>query len=385
MNRMSSFPRVRSYRSAGLGLIARLMMVLFLVCPSTPHCALLAAVPSPAAKAQSNRWLFILQTSRSMQPRSDGCEKIIASLLQDGAQGQLRAGDTIGLWTFNERISAGQLPLQVWSPEEAATISKRTVEFLRGIKYEKRSSLSQAVRALGPLVTNSQTLTVILLTDGLEKLDGMAFSADVNAFFELWRKQSQASNNPFVTVLRARGGQILDFTVNIPPWPLKLPPLPSPPIFPEPAVQAPRGQLREGTVATSLPPLILSGRKTQAPRVMSTLPQVVTTQTPPTPIAAAPNTNRLRATSPLRSTEMSPTGSFIPPPLQHLNAQENPPLIASEPGGLSSPAFPQGRIWMLSGLLAGMTVVLVILRRRMLRRARSRSSLITRSLGRDGG
>ena len=31
-------------------------------------------------------------------------------------KGQVEAGDTIGLWTFNEELYTGRFPLQTWLP-----------------------------------------------------------------------------------------------------------------------------------------------------------------------------------------------------------------------------------------------------------------------------
>src|SRR5881396_2162018 len=47
----------------------------------------------------SNRYLFIVETSRSMQRRSDGMLAAVQQLLNSGIGGQLKRGDTLGIWT----------------------------------------------------------------------------------------------------------------------------------------------------------------------------------------------------------------------------------------------------------------------------------------------
>jgi hypothetical protein len=55
---------------------------------------------------------------------------------------------------------------------------------------------------------------------------------------------------PFVTVLRAEHGRITNQRVNMPPWPLELPPLPQP-----------QGAKKLAAPPSVVRPLIVTGRK----------------------------------------------------------------------------------------------------------------------------
>ena len=72
---------------------------------------------------QSNRYLLLLETSHSMQRRSDGALQAIHALLSSNFGGQIRNGDTLGVWTYNEELTAGKLPMQQWSADAQRTDS----------------------------------------------------------------------------------------------------------------------------------------------------------------------------------------------------------------------------------------------------------------------
>src|SRR6185295_9047206 len=78
------------------------------------------------APSRASRYLFVIETSRSMEKRSEGTLKAAQGLLVSAMSGQLRRGDTLGVWTFNDELYAGQLPLQKWSPEGQKQIANRT-------------------------------------------------------------------------------------------------------------------------------------------------------------------------------------------------------------------------------------------------------------------
>src|SRR5436190_13833171 len=71
----------------------------------------------------ANRYLLVIETSQAMQKRADGLAQTIQDLLSSALASQARRGDTLGLWTFNEELFAGQFPLQHWSPEGQKAIT----------------------------------------------------------------------------------------------------------------------------------------------------------------------------------------------------------------------------------------------------------------------
>src|SRR5215475_13594695 len=63
----------------------------------------------------SNRFIFILETSRNMRPRAQGVFDAMKQALDSSLNGQIHQGDLVGIWTFNESISQELFPSQTWS------------------------------------------------------------------------------------------------------------------------------------------------------------------------------------------------------------------------------------------------------------------------------
>lgn len=238
------------------------------------RCGLLAAFTltsaaclSPRAGAQTNaataspgnRWLLVVETSRAMRPRAGAAQELASMLVYSGMNGQARPGDTIGLWTYNERLLAGQFALQEWQPASNKEIARHVYEFLGMQKFEKEGRLDAVLPDLQHLVKASKFISIFLISDGQQEIHGTPFDEKINATYRAWRAEQEKAKLPFVTLLRAKAGRITDYVVDMPPWPLKLPPLPTElesrkVAPPKPEKPAPR----------VLPPLILSGRKTES-------------------------------------------------------------------------------------------------------------------------
>src|SRR5437870_2941319 len=141
-----------------------------------------AQTNSAKSTLHSNRYLLVVETSRAMQRRSDGVLKAVQDLLASGMHGQLRRGDTLGLWTYNEDLFAGQFPLQQWTPETHRNVAIKVLSFLKGQTYEKRANLDKAVAAMEGVIKNSEFITVILISSGDQPVQGTPFDERINSF-----------------------------------------------------------------------------------------------------------------------------------------------------------------------------------------------------------
>ena len=242
--------------------------------------------------APSNRCLLIVDTSRSMQRCTDATLKVVQDLLMSGLDGQLRRGDTLGLWTFNQDLYAGRFPLQAWSSEGQGSIATRAVAFLKAQKYEKRANFDKVLPALTGIIKGSERITVILISSGDESIQGTPFDDRINEVYKRLHNQQQKARMPFVTVLRAQNGRLADFAVNTPPWPLQIPPPPRE----TQTVETPQHKLREAlhkAQSTGAPPLIVSGKKPEPEKVPEPKPEPVPGKPEaPAPVMAAGSTNQ---------------------------------------------------------------------------------------------
>jgi hypothetical protein len=243
-----------------------------------------------APQQRSNRYLLIVEASRSMQKRTDGVFGSIQDLLVSKMGGQLKDGDTIGVWTYNEDLGTGHLGVQRWATNMQEAVTGRILSFLKAQRFEKRGNFEKVVIPLAHVVKSSEVLTTILMADGMEEVHGTPFDDRINNAFKVWRSQQQEARMPFVVVLRAVKGAFTECTVNPAPWVIELPPLPPEPqvakVTPKPTVApAPKPP-------PTLPPLILSGKKPD--------PQVPpkTAEADPNQVASRPNSEQLQQQNP---------------------------------------------------------------------------------------
>src|SRR4030095_7829986 len=91
----------RKTRSGFAGVVYLALALVFAISQQTIGRA---QTQTPAERAPQNRYLLLVETSRSMQRRTNAVFETVHELLGSGMQAQLRHGDTIGLWTFNEAV-----------------------------------------------------------------------------------------------------------------------------------------------------------------------------------------------------------------------------------------------------------------------------------------
>ena len=188
----------------------------------------------------SNRWLIVVDTSAAMESRQQATMDSVGAMLLSGMNGQLRPGDTIGIWTFNETLSKGKFPLQLWHPDVTQSIAAGAAQFLTSLKYQKSTKFECVMPDIHRLVTNSDILTVILLTDGDATLKGTPYDDTINATFKKDFRTQKKAKAPFIVAFRSEGGRITAFTLTPAPWLATFPPLPPAPVAvaeaPAPAV-----------------------------------------------------------------------------------------------------------------------------------------------------
>jgi hypothetical protein len=389
------------------------------------------------ARSIGNRFLIMVETSASMGSRKEGTLKALSDLLASGMQGQLRDGDTIGLWTFDQDLHAGRFPLQHWSGQDKGAAAGRLLSFVNGQKCEGQANLDKALMPLQRVLKNSASLTVILISDGEDKIHGTPFDDPINAYYTRWHKEQQKARLPFVTVLRAKAGQLTDYSVTAAPWPLEMPePPPEPKVaegtpmagnvaqrasVPAPAVSAPAtvgpnlnpnpnhgaypaisapASHVSASEPTSAAPAPHVDPPVEAPMPVPSIPSPLIEKAKPEqagvePVASAPATTVVAASTPpsdaatekklavpgAQATNLTPA----PVPTTNVHLVAASPVVASTEGVVAAPSasFFQRRVVLVSGLLLMGSIVGLgfILKRRA--RAADHASLITRSLERE--
>src|SRR3954470_11626091 len=124
-------------------------------------CTACAAPQSPDPTLE-NLFLLIVETSSPMEKRAAGLASTLDQLLRSGFQGQARPGDTVGIWTYNDTLSAGEFPLQTWSKDAGKRLSAGMLAFLADQKLNKQPRFRCVSPALEPIVKGSPFITIVI-------------------------------------------------------------------------------------------------------------------------------------------------------------------------------------------------------------------------------
>lgn len=162
-----------------------------------------------------NRFLFVLDTSTAMKPRTNGIARAVMGLLESDMRGEFRKGDTIGFWTYDERIHS-DLPMLVWSKENKETVIADVMRYVRHQKYDGKAHLEKVLNTIGRVLQASERLTIVLIHDGSDPIHGTEFDSDINELQKKYSREFRSQHLPIVTVLAARGSIVYDYTINYP-------------------------------------------------------------------------------------------------------------------------------------------------------------------------
>ncbi len=171
--------------------------------------------PPKAEKRMENRFLFVVNTSSAMKSRTNGIDRAVLDLLDSDMHGEFRKGDTIGFWTYDDKIHS-DLPMLLWSKDNKETIESDVMRFLRHQKYEGHAHLDKVLTTISHVLQQSERLTIILIHDGSDPIHGTEFDADINELQKKYARQFRSAHLPIVTVFAARGSIVYDYTINYP-------------------------------------------------------------------------------------------------------------------------------------------------------------------------
>ncbi|MGC3961373.1 MAG: hypothetical protein QM813_26635 [Verrucomicrobiota bacterium] len=361
-----------------------LLIALFVaVFPAVAACAQTAPTGSTNAPAQE-RFLVIVETSAAMQKRAENTQKALGSIISSGLKGQIESGSTIGLWTYNEKLFTGQIPLQLWTEPTRQQVALTMVQTLQQQKFEKAARLGAAWAVATNIVAQSERITVLLFSSGSEPVVGTPYDASILESFGRNAEQQRKANMPFLTILRAVNGKFVAFAVNMPPWPLEVPEWPAE-FKPKPAPLTPKAAPAVPVVATP-PPTV----KRVDPAVLSPTNTIYLVEpTPPAETAAvaapAQPTNSV-VVAPKATEPSHPNAAVAVTPVEAKPKPAREPSTAPQPT-TAEPAETKPKLPIVPLLIAGICVLLgIMVVFIMLLRWSRRStgeSLITRSMDRN--
>ena len=290
----------------------------------------------PAVQPVENRFLLVFDTSSDMKKCLPAVQRALDTMLANNMRGELHAGDSIGVWTFDREVRPGQFPLQRWAPENAATIASNIFRFVAKRHYSKKTSFEALRPALNWVIQNSDRLTVVIFCDGNGQISGTPFDAGINRIFQQRQAEQKKARLPFILVLRSQLGIYTGCTMNLPPAlvnfpefpPLPQPPMettntPPPPLPPRPSVEAPPLIIIGPKAGTNLPP-----PEPAPPPPLTTNQPPLTGSAPPAKVIANVETNLpppAAAAKPTNGPEAPPPNLVASATAVQTNAIASPP------------------------------------------------------------
>jgi len=282
----------------------------------------------PAPQRVDNRFLLIFDTSSDMRQRLPAVQKALDTLLATSANGQLHPGDSVGVWTFDQDLHAGQFPLQYWKPDDAPMIASNIVKFVKKQHYLNKTGFDALQPLLHHVVQRSERLTVLIFCDGKGEIHGTPYDAGINQLFQQRQKERQKGELPIIIGLRSQRGQYVGCMVSFPPQPVSLPefpPLPevthAPPVVDAPAPPVPpRSDVPSliiiGTPRTNRVPPALKPAPTNPPpmTITSTPAPAVANEVEPPDVVLLMQTSAVPAQSNITATARMPAKAATPPP-----------------------------------------------------------------------
>lgn len=192
---------------------------------------LLTSLSTQAAEpASDGRWLLIFDTSATMKKLQPEVIAAAKEFFTTSAEGQLRAGDSMAIWTVNQRVASQFQPF-TWSPDQSDAAVSNLTAFLQKQPYATPSQLTALRTPLNGVAAASHQLTALIFTDGQSDLGGTPYDEGVNQAFREARGERSKSAQLFLVVLRSDRGKFVGCTLNFPPGALNLPPFPVQPVI----------------------------------------------------------------------------------------------------------------------------------------------------------
>lgn len=291
--------------------VPRLKLILCAACRLGMLLALLAVCEARAADpAGGGRWLLIFDTSSTMKKMLPGTEVAIRDFFTSSADGQLQAGDSMGIWAMNQQVNA-QFPTFTWSPEHTGLVISNLTAFLHSQRYSGASQLAALKTPMNYVVGTSRRLTIVLFTDGQSEIAGTTYDEGVNQTFRDIQSARAKDGQLVIVVMRSQFGQFTGCTLSFPPGSVNFPPFPAPPA--PPVTSAPPAK------PANLAPAVV-------PALMIVGTQVSTngTEPPPLPKVISPPKTNLPVVKP-------PVPATNPPAISATQAVALPKPAATNP------------------------------------------------------
>ena len=155
-----------------------------------------------------------------MSKYEEATRQAIFQYIHSGLQGQMQMGDRYAIWLFNNQVYTNYFPGMTYDPLMSQVLANNASRFLQEVHFEKQTRMEKLWPLLREAAIASPLLTVVLLTDGDDRIKGSPFDERFNALFKEHYKELKKERVPFAVVMVAEKGQFAAYSVGAASAPL---------------------------------------------------------------------------------------------------------------------------------------------------------------------
>ena len=173
--------------------------------------SLSAIAAEPPPRPQHN-FLFIVDSSTSMEQRKPAAIKLVGDVIASRFDGQIEAGDSIDIWTYDTENNLRGFPPQIWQPADAQRISDAATQYLQKYRFKGKSEFANVANDLAILVPQTKSLLIVIITDGEQPFSGIHLDLEINGYLAKKGKLNPAGADPLLVSIAAINGGLRTWT-----------------------------------------------------------------------------------------------------------------------------------------------------------------------------
>ncbi|MGB0579888.1 MAG: hypothetical protein ACPGVU_09330, partial [Limisphaerales bacterium] len=198
-----------------------LLLTIVILLTATVRPAEAATTPTPLTP--DCRYLFVVDTSFSMQRLQGQITASLQRMVMTGLDGQMSPGEVFTIWTFNESVYQRDYPLNSWRPELNQSMGNRVRQYMQSQRFQRKPNMRALLNALNQARQICPRIAIFLISDGEEVLVGTPFDRNVNVSYGRRFAELRASRVPFLTTLVCQDGEFVSWGVAAANEPVTIP------------------------------------------------------------------------------------------------------------------------------------------------------------------
>jgi hypothetical protein len=158
-------------------------------------------------------YLFVMDTSETMATHKNEIARFVAHTIRGGFDGWMRRNETIGFWTFNQKLTPDAIPVAFWTTNEKERIAEQAAILLVQARFEGTSRLEPALVEFQRYAANSEAITIFLISNGGQPIRGTPFDGPINLIYSRLPRNGAAP--AVITRLTAHHGEFSAWSVQV--------------------------------------------------------------------------------------------------------------------------------------------------------------------------